>query len=331
MILLGEGIIGSVIKDFLQEMGQEVITVDLVGNPDVKGDIADVLPSLLKNKTTVISALPYYANANAASIAINNDCDYFDLGGHTQTTEQIRKMADGADCKVFSGLGLAPGHVNILAEFMYQSMHKPIKIDMYCGGIPCFPNDLSVLNYKSTWSIDGLINEYFNEYQCVENGFKKTIYLNEHTHVVEFPLSDKYECAHTSGCTDSQIDDFVSRKCDLNYYTMRYPGHFNLFRKLYDIDPNIVNDILVHDSKLFDQDKVKIAVIGYMGNGDYKQNTVITETFYPTKYSAMQRSTAAGCVAGVLDLINSGHSGYMSYNDFSHEYFNIFSKLMGIR
>lgn len=326
MILLGEGTIGRVIKEFLKEMGQSVTTVDLVGNPNVKGNIEDVLPPLLKEKTTVISALPYHANANAAKIAINNDCDYFDLGGHTQTTEKIRGMSKGANCKVFSGLGLAPGHVNILAELLWQDT-KPNKIDMYCGGIPCFANDLSVLNYKCTWSIDGLVNEYFNEYHCVENGFKKTIYLNENGYVIPFPLSDKYECSHTSGCTDAQIDEFVARKCDINYYTMRYPGHFELFRKLYHINPDIIDQILVNDSRYFDQDKVKIAVIAYKDTENGKQSTVHTETYYSGRYSAMQRTTAAGCVAGVL---SSSGTGFLSYSDFSSTYLDIFEKLMKI-
>lgn len=314
MILLGsEGQIGRAIKHYFSLLGIQVTTVDCVGEPDIKGDFREILPKL---KGVVMSAMPYHQNLDAAKIAIDRGMSYYDLGGHTQTTEKISQYA--CDSKVFPGLGLAPGHVNALAEKLYRE--SPYEyVNMYCGGLPEYPS-YSCLNYKCTWSIDGLVNEYFNEYKHAQNGYVKSFPL-DHPTEKPFESYSYYECAHTSGCTDLQVKDFAERKVDLNYYTLRYNGHFSLFRQLYKINPEIVKQVLNYESKYHGDDIVDICL-------ETDKGFVYSQRYYASEFTAMQKTTAAGFVSGVLALERSNKVGLMSYMDFDDEYFTTFDRLV---
>jgi saccharopine dehydrogenase-like NADP-dependent oxidoreductase len=100
---------------------------------------------------------------------------------------------------------------------------------MRVGALPLYPSNR--LKYNLTWSTEGLINEYANECEAIVN-YKKvdTIPLEE---VETFSMQGvEYEAFNTSGGLGTLCDTLNGLVKNMNYKTLRYPGHVELMKFL---------------------------------------------------------------------------------------------------
>ena len=112
---------------------------------------------------------------------------------------------------------------------------------MRVGALPIFPSN--ALKYNLTWSTDGLINEYCNPCEAIFDGVQREVPALEQ--VEEFSLDGvQYEAFNTSGGLGTLCDTLAGHVRELNYRTIRYPGHRDVMK------------LLLHDLRLSERPEV---------------------------------------------------------------------------
>lgn len=245
VLLFGAGKIGRAIASFLKHSGDYHVRVadistqalrTLADQTTVETIVADsqsgeVLDNLMQDCDSVISALSFGCNPAIARAAVSRGRSYFDLTEDVGTTREVRSLAqecpDG--CILMPQCGLAPGFISIAANHLASQFDSLDKVQMRVGALPQFPTN--TLKYNLTWSTDGLINEYCNPCEAIHEGRLQDVMPLEGCE--EFSLDGvRYEAFNTSGGLGSLCESLCGRVRELNYRTVRYPGHRDLMKFL---------------------------------------------------------------------------------------------------
>jgi saccharopine dehydrogenase-like NADP-dependent oxidoreductase len=197
---------------------------------------------------------------------------------------------------------------------------------MRVGALPIYPTN--ALKYNLTWSTDGLINEYCNPCEAIIDGeLKETLALEE---VEAFSLDGiAYEAFNTSGGLGTLCDSLKGRVENLNYKTVRYPGHRDIVKTLIrDLRlgqrRDILKDVLETAIPMTLQDVVLIFVtVSGMKGGRLTQQTyakkIYSQVVNGQHLSAIQVTTAAG-ICAMVDLLVAGklpQRGFVRQEDAS--------------
>jgi lysine 6-dehydrogenase len=205
---------------------------------------SDAVFGLMRDSDAVMSALPYYFNYDMAVCAVDAGVHFCDLGGNTeivfkQKTLHERAKSDGVS--VIPDCGLAPGMVNILAEYAIQQLDKVDAVRIYVGGLP--QNPAPPLNYQIVYSLEGVL-DYYTTLSWVLRGGKRTRVkaLSEREQVVFPEPIGTLEAFHTAGGLSTMAFRYEGRIPTMEYKTLRYPGHAALMEAirelgLLDLDP----------------------------------------------------------------------------------------------
>jgi saccharopine dehydrogenase-like NADP-dependent oxidoreductase len=267
----------------------------------------------------VISSLPFYCNPVVATVARQHGLHYFDLTEDVEVTRAVRETAQGADTAFVPQCGLAPGFISIAANELISHFDELRSIRMRVGALPQHPNN--VLKYSLTWSTEGLINEYGNP--CYAIADRRLIEAAPLEGLEEIEIDGtRYEAFNTSGGLGSLGETYGERCEQMNYKTIRYPGHCEQMRLL-------MNDLkLNHDratlkrilenavpQTLQDVVIVYVAVSGRQ-EGELREENYVNK-IYPQEilgrlWSAIQVTTAAGITA-VVDLVLAKPGAYRGF------------------
>lgn len=326
VVIVGAGRIGSTLADWLSAAGRFRVTIidksqSALDCLDVAADInrftADVtdtneLSRLMEGKFAVLSAAPYHLTKGIAAAAGKVGAHYLDLTEDVAATRAVREIAREADCAFIPQCGLAPGFVTIVANDIARGFDTLIDVKMRVGALPEFPSN--ALNYNLTWSTDGVINEYCEPCEAIVNGSRREVPALEERE--EFSLDGVlYEAFNTSGGLGSLCESLQGRVQNLNYRTIRYPGHAAIMKVL-------LNDLRMRDRRGLLKEILEAAlpstvqdvVVIFVAVSGLKQGRLMQETYATKIYSqhvngrrrsAIQVTTAAG-VCGVLELLVSG-------------------------
>lgn len=189
-----------------------------------------------------------------------------------------------------------------------------------------------MMMYNLTWSTKGLINEYCNPCEAIQNGRKiEAIPLEEVEH---FSLDGlEYEAFNTSGGLGTLCETLEGQVRTLNYKTVRYRGHHYLLKFLinelrFSDRRELLEEIFEKAIPVTKQDVIVIfcTVTGWK-NG-YLQQISDARKIYPVNlhgetWSAIQLTTAASLCA-VLDMHLNGeitHSGFLKQEQVDLEAF----------
>lgn len=345
VLILGAGKIGALISGLLAESGAYEVHLG-----DVSGAAADSvvnahgLPRLQAHTVdasdgaaldaqlskhpvhAVISSLPYYCNVAVAEAARRAGIHYFDLTEDVEVTRAVRGIAAGAAQAFVPQCGLAPGFISIAANELIGHFDQLRTVKLRVGALPQHPNN--VLKYSLTWSTEGLINEYGNPCEAIVDGRRTEVAPLEGLEEIEID-GTLYEAFNTSGGLGSLGETYGPRSRNMDYKTMRYPGHCEQMRLL-------MNDLkLNHDRStlkrilenavpqtLQDVVVVYVAVTGTQ-DGELREENYVNKV-YPQMiagrlWSAIQVTTASG-ICAVVDLVVSSagkHHGFVRQEDFS--------------
>jgi lysine 6-dehydrogenase len=176
---------------------------------------------------SVISAVSYNVNVLHTEVAIETSTHMCDLGGNKFVVEKQLEMNDQAKdvgVTVVPDCGLAPGMVSVLVREGIEYLDRVESVKIRVGGLQQEPRP--PLNYALIFSVEGLINEYIEPCEALRNG-KITI---EEPLVgfeeITFPEPfGKLEAFNTSGGTSTLPHTYEGKVNDLDYKTIRYPGH----------------------------------------------------------------------------------------------------------
>ena len=128
-------------------------------------------PTELDGVDAVLSCLPYHLNVGVAETAHRLGLHYFDLTEDVPTTTRIRELAETSDGVMAPQCGLAPGFVGIVAASQADSLERCRSIRMRVGALPQHPTGR--LAYAFNWSPEGVVNEYLNDCEVIEDGERK--------------------------------------------------------------------------------------------------------------------------------------------------------------
>jgi saccharopine dehydrogenase-like NADP-dependent oxidoreductase len=325
LILLGAGKIGETITHFLQASGDYALTVAdqdasrlapmaALGATTVRSEFGDpaALRELIRGHEFVISACPFHLTPAIAAAAVDVGAHYFDLTEDVESTRRVKALATTARTALVPQCGLAPGFISIVAHAMAAKFDSLRDVQMRVGALPVYPTN--ALKYNLTWSTDGLINEYCNPCEAIiDSRLTETLALEE---VEAFSLDGVgYEAFNTSGGLGTLCETLEGRVENLNYKTVRYPGHRDIVKMLIrDLRlgqrREILKDVLEDAVPMTHQDVVLVFVtVSGMREGRLTQESyakkIYSKTIGGKLYSAIQVTTAAG-ICAMVDMMRDG-------------------------
>jgi len=186
---------------------------------------------VMKDFDCAVSAVPYQFNYGLAKAAIMAKCNFVDLGGNVDVVKQefsLSAKAKKSNIAIIPDSGLAPGLVSNLTALGLKDFKKVESVKLRVGGLPQKPKP--PMNYMIVWSVHGLINEYIEPALVIDNYKLKEAEPMGDTEKLVFPKFGKMEAFNTSGGTSTLPQSFKGKIKNLNYKTIRYPGHAEQIR-----------------------------------------------------------------------------------------------------
>jgi saccharopine dehydrogenase-like NADP-dependent oxidoreductase len=319
VVVLGLGKVGKLAARLLHETGFHVKGADLFGDPDLpfpveKADISkpDTLKDLLGGFDAVVSCLPYNFNIGVASTAHELGIHYFDLTEDVPTTKAIKEMSDTAKSVMAPQCGLAPGFIGIVGASMAEEFERIRNIKLRVGALPQNPTGL--LGYAFNWSPEGVVNEYLNDCEVIEDGQVKWVSPLEWLETIVIN-GVQLECFTTSGGLGTMCETYGGRVENLDYRTIRYPGHAKLMNFFFHellmrTDRKRAGEILVNSKPPVTEDVVYIhvSVEGWKRHALSRDEFV--RAYYPveiagSRWRAISWTTAASLCA-VIEMVSDG-------------------------
>ena len=194
-------------------------------------DHAAVLGAM-RDCDAVMSAIPYYFNYDMARLAVQAGVHFCDLGGNTEIVSKQRELDADAHAKaitVVPDCGLAPGMVNILAEYGIEQFEKVESVKIFVGGLPQHPEP--PLNYMLVYSLEGALDYYTTLSWVLRDAKRTQVTALSEIEPVRFEFAE-LEAFHTAGGLSTMAFRYEGQIPTMEYKTLRYPGHAVLMRDI---------------------------------------------------------------------------------------------------
>ena len=354
--IIGAGKIGATISGLLAATGDYRVTVadrssqalnrlphqDRYRCVELDVDNERELTDLLNGQFAVLNASPFHLTGNIALAARAACAHYLDLTEDVDSTRRVVELASGAERAFIPQCGLAPGFVSIVAYELAKRFEELDSVKLRVGALPRYPSN--ALNYNLTWSTDGVINEYCEPCEAIVDDVRREVApLRD---LEEFSLDGvTYEAFNTSGGIGTLCDTLEGKVRNLNYRTIRYPGHAVIMRALLNDlrlcdRREVLKDILEHAVPTTLQDVVIIFVtVSGRRNDQFVQETYANKIYSREVdgqiLSAIQITTAAA-ICAVFELLAAGllpQRGLVRQEDIPIEAFlaNRFGQVYALR
>lgn len=324
VLVLGAGKIGSTVADMVAEYCSIPVTLadrrvdssnrddGLVTQCTVDVEDAQALDRLLASHPIVINALPFYLAARVAAQAVGLGVHYFDLTEDVAATSAIRQLSEHTRSVLMPQSGLAPGVIGMLGGYLASRFDELYDLRLRVGALT--RNATNSLRYNFTWSIDGVINEYCNPCDAIVNG--QAVLVQPLEGYETFTLdAEAFEAFNTSGGLGTLCETLRGKVRNLDYKTIRYPGHREAMNfLLHDLRlierRDLFRQVLEHAIPHSREDVVILfASASGIRNGRFEQETRVSRVFGADlrgkARTAIELTTAAGAV-GVLQLLQDG-------------------------
>lgn len=357
ILLIGGGKIGVMITELLAGSGDYRVTVadqsaaalgKVQEHPHVEAlqlDVTDkkALMAALKGKFAVLSAVPFYVNRFIVEGAVEGKVHYFDLTEDVESTRLVKELAKKADSALMPQCGLAPGFISIAAAHLAKKFDELEEVRLRVGALTEYPTN--GLKYNLTWSTDGLINEYIKPCEAILDGHLREVEPLEGLESFALDGVD-YEAFNTSGGLGTLAETLEGKVKNLNYKTVRYPGHCEIMKLLIkDLRlgerPALLKEIFENALPMAYQDVVLVFVSvtgkidGQLSQESFAHKIYSREDEKGRRWSGIQITTASG-ICAVLDLMAHGklpQKGFLRQEDVDFKAFmsNRFGKNYGRR
>lgn len=269
----------------------------------------DAVVSLMRGHASAISCVNYWLNERLARAAIEAGTHFCDLGGNNDVVDAELALDGDARAKglnIIPDCGLAPGMVAVLAAHGAQHFETLDSLHIRVGGLPQTPKP--PLDYQMVFSVEGLINEYVEPARVIRDG--KVIIVDSMTELETLHFPEPFgamEAFQTSGGTSTLVETFLGKVRDLDYKTIRYPGHCAKFKTMIDLglcssEPIEVDGVSVRPRRVLgdllvanlphDEPDVVLVRVEFAGGGRRLRYDIIDRSDPETGLSAMMRTTA---------------------------------------
>ncbi len=198
---------------------------------------AEAVRALMRECDVVMSAIPYYFNFELARLAVEVGVHFCDLGGNTEIVFQQKELAAAARQRgvtVIPDCGLAPGMVNILAQYGISQLDAVSSVRIFVGGLPQRPEP--PLNYQVVYSLEGVLDYYTTLSWVLRDGKRQQVRALSEREAVAFPAPvGTLEAFHTAGGLSTLAFRYEGRIPTMEYKTLRYPGHAHIMEAIRDL------------------------------------------------------------------------------------------------
>jgi len=318
--VLGLGKVGTLAATLLRESGFEVTGFDAKaprGPLPFTAAAADLqepteVRATLKPFQAVLSCLPYHLNAGVARAAHELGLHYFDLTEDVPTTKAIIDMSVSARAVMAPQCGLAPGFVGIVGADLARRFDHCRAIRMRVGALPRNPTGL--MGYAFNWSPEGVVNEYLNDCEVIEEGKRKWVSPMEWIETLYID-GIKLEAFTTSGSLGTMCDTYLGKVDNIDYKTIRYPGHVELmnffFHELLMRERRaLAGEILTYAKPPVDDDVVYIHVSAEGTIHGALRRQEFVRGYHPVELAGARRTaiawTTSASAVSVIEMVRSG-------------------------
>ncbi len=336
--VLGLGKVGRLAAKLLHDFGFAVTGYDVhtpreklpfvIKNADLTSP--EALASEFAKVEAVLSCLPYHLNVGVASVAHAAGIHYFDLTEDVPTTKTIIELSTNSKGLMAPQCGLAPGFVGIVGASHIALFDKCRSIRMRVGALPQHPTGL--LGYAFNWSPEGVVNEYLNDCEVIEEGVHKWVSPMEWLETLYID-GIKLEAFTTSGGLGTMCETYLGKVDNIDYKTMRYPGHMSLmnffFHELLMREQrDIAGQILVNAKPPVEDDVVYVHVSAEGEIDGRLQRKEFVHGYRPIEIAGGQQTaiawTTSASVVAVIEMVRDGtlpNSGFLKQEDIPLEAF----------
>ncbi len=318
--VFGLGKVGALVAQLLHDGSFDVTGYDLsaprmpppyqLGRLDTRD--ANALATALKKVDAVVSCLPHHLNLEVATAAHAAGIHYFDLTEDVPTTKAVIELSSTARGVMAPQCGLAPGFVGIVGAAQIAEFDHCRSCRLRVGALPQNPTGL--MGYAFNWSPEGVVNEYLNDCEVIEEGERKWVSAME-WHETLYIDGIALEAFTTSGGLGTMCDTYHGRVENIDYKTIRYPGHMKLmnfyFHELLMRERRTeAGDILVHAKPPVDLDVVYVHVASEGTIDGRLQRKEFVRAYRPIEIAGARRRaiawTTSASVVGVVEMVRDG-------------------------
>ncbi len=264
---------------------------------------------LMRGHASAISCVNYWLNERLARAAIEAGTNFCDLGGNNDVVDAelaLDEQARAAGVNIIPDCGLAPGMVAVLVAHGATKFQKLDEVHIRVGGLP--QNPRPPLDYQMVFSVEGLINEYVEPARVIRGGKITTVESMTEVESLQFPAPfGEMEAFQTSGGTSTLVETYLGQVRELDYKTIRFPGHCEKFKTMIDlglcssallevdgvrVKPRRVLGELRVKNLPHDEPDVVLVRVEFAGDGKKLRYDIIDRYDAETQLSAMMRTTA---------------------------------------
>ncbi len=218
--------------------------------------------AVMRESNAVMSAIPYYFNYELAKLAVEAGTNFADLGGNTEIVFQQKRLSDKAREKgvtIIPDCGLAPGMVNILAQYGMEQLDSVDAVRIYVGGLPQDPEP--PLNYQIVYSLEGVLDYYTTLSWVLRDGKRTQVKALSERERVDFPMPvGELEAFHTAGGLSTMAFRYEGKVPSMEYKTLRYPGHAHIMEAIRELGLLELTPVNVRGTKMVPRDLFVAAV-----------------------------------------------------------------------
>ena len=202
------------IEETAKKLGERVVPLQL--------DISDYsnLLEVIENADLVIGLSPGRLGFNVMKACAEKKKDLVDLSFMAEDPFVFQKSASDAGVIIVPDCGVAPGLSNILIGRSSSQLDEVEDVSIFVGGLPQKP--VPPLNYKVTWCVEDLFEEYTRKAKIIRNGKMVEVDALEGLEEIEFEGLGRFEAFFTDGVRT--LHNTIKAE-NMWEKTLRYPGH----------------------------------------------------------------------------------------------------------
>lgn len=321
-----EGVDGITLADAdagRAEEARAIAASGKVGTALLDVDDGDAVAAAMEGHDVAVSCVPYRFNLELSKAAIEAGTHMCDLGGNNDVVRRqlcLDAKARRAEVTVIPDCGLAPGMATVLAADALRRMDRVAEIHIRVGGLPLEPS--GPLDYMLLFNPAGLVNEYREAPVVIRSGEVRLAEPLGELEAIEFPEPfGRLEAFNTSGGTSTLPQTLLGKVQELDYKTIRYPGHRDKVKCMMDLGlfdeapvaaggvdvvPRDLTEALLAERLPREGDDVVLLRVRAEGVAEGRERTltytIVDRRDPATGLTAMQRTTAfpASIVARML-------------------------------
>jgi lysine 6-dehydrogenase len=195
------------------------------------------LVELLRPCDACINAMSSSISLDVTRAAIEAGIHLCDLGGSSEVVSQQLKLDTAAFEKgvtVVPDCGLAPGLATILAAHGIRRLDETHSVHIRVGQLPQKPKP--PLNFLRAYPTEALMDRYSQRAVIIRDGVRLSVEPLTEVETIEFPEPyGNLEAFNTSGGLSTLASTFAGKVRNLDFKSIRYPGHCATLRPLLDL------------------------------------------------------------------------------------------------